>query len=77
MLELSHGAEWLNQWLLSWCAPLGGRDHYGVCSSACCCSLAYSVLALFYIYFEAQGLRRIPVPPGAPTVWAHGVCCSR
>ena len=53
MLELSHGAEWLNQWLLSWCAPWVAVTIECVLIGVLLL-LAYSVLALFYIYFERK-----------------------
>ena len=53
MLELSHGAEWLNQWLLSWCAPWAAVTIECVLIGVLLL-LAYSVLALFYIYFERK-----------------------
>ncbi len=53
MLELSHGAEWLNQWLLSWCAPWAAVTIECVLIGVLLL-LSYSVLALFYIYFERK-----------------------
>lgn len=53
MYDLSKGAAWLNDWLLSWCAP------WVTVVIECLLIgllllLAYSLLALFYILFERK-----------------------
>jgi NADH-quinone oxidoreductase subunit H len=53
MLELSHGAEWLDQWLHSFCAPWAAVTIECVLIGVLLL-LAYALLALFYIYFERR-----------------------
>ncbi|MDE7397255.1 MAG: NADH-quinone oxidoreductase subunit NuoH [Muribaculum sp.] len=53
MYDLSKGAAWLNDWLLSWCAPWVTVVIECVLIGVLLL-LAYSLLALFYILFERK-----------------------
>ena len=75
MLELSHGAEWLNQWLLSWCAPWVAVTIECVLIGVLLL-LAYSVLALFYIYFERKVCAAFQCRRGPNRVGPWGVLQS-
>lgn len=75
MLELSHGAEWLNSWLLSWCAPWAAVTIECVLIGVLLL-LAYSLLALFYILFERKVCAAFQCRQGPNRVGPWGVLQS-
>lgn len=75
MYDLSKGADWLNQWLLSWCAPWLTVVIECLLVGVVLL-LAYAVLALFYIYFERKVCAAFQCRLGPNRVGPFGVLQS-